>query len=203
MSATTPTSTFYILAEVSPGVPRPLFSALGTAGPGTGNDGTQGYVPGSQWLDTSNGVLYICKSNGTGAASWLTTQTTAVSLALSALTAGALGVNLELGIGIPVVMDNQSLAAGASITLPFVLTACRGGRVHIFDDQGNRASINLAAGGQTVATVVNEVGTAFTITTAGSTGYGVTVVSNQIVITAGASLAQTNKLGHIPEVIKA
>jgi hypothetical protein len=38
--------------------------------PGTGDDDTQGFAPGDQWLNTSTSVLWACVSNGTGAAVW-------------------------------------------------------------------------------------------------------------------------------------
>jgi len=48
--------------------PQSNFAA--TANPTVNNDGTQGYVPGSHWNNTTNGTSWICISNGTGAAVW-------------------------------------------------------------------------------------------------------------------------------------
>lgn len=41
-----------------------------TAGPTTGDDVADGYGPGSFWYDATANVLYICESNGSGAAVW-------------------------------------------------------------------------------------------------------------------------------------
>lgn len=49
---------------------RNNFAATGN--PGVGNDGVHGYGPGSLWLLPSTGVLWVCKSAATGAASWVT-----------------------------------------------------------------------------------------------------------------------------------
>lgn len=41
-----------------------------SAAPGTGNDNTEGYAIGSQWLDTTLDDAYICLNAATGAAVW-------------------------------------------------------------------------------------------------------------------------------------
>jgi hypothetical protein len=41
-----------------------------TTAPATANDNTQGYAPGSLWEDVSDGRVYICVGNATGAAVW-------------------------------------------------------------------------------------------------------------------------------------
>ena len=41
-----------------------------TTAPVTANDNTQGYAPGSLWENVSNGRVYICVGNATGAAVW-------------------------------------------------------------------------------------------------------------------------------------
>ena len=42
----------------------------GTAAPGVGDDSADGYAVGSLWFDTTNAILYICKSAAAGAAVW-------------------------------------------------------------------------------------------------------------------------------------
>jgi hypothetical protein len=41
-----------------------------TSNPGVSDDGVAGYLPGSHWLNTSNGTEWVCISNATGAAVW-------------------------------------------------------------------------------------------------------------------------------------
>ena len=41
-----------------------------TAAPGVGDDVADGYGPGSLWYDATGNALYICESNGAGAAVW-------------------------------------------------------------------------------------------------------------------------------------
>ena len=43
---------------------------VSTATPGSGQDNTEGYVPGSVWIESDAADAYICISNGTGAAVW-------------------------------------------------------------------------------------------------------------------------------------
>lgn len=42
-----------------------------TVAPSTGNDSTQGYAPGSMWLDVTGGKVYFCRSAAAGAATWI------------------------------------------------------------------------------------------------------------------------------------
>src|SRR5215218_4682391 len=42
-----------------------------TAAPGTGNDQTQNYAPGSFWVDKTNDHIYACVSSVTGTAVWV------------------------------------------------------------------------------------------------------------------------------------
>lgn len=49
-------------------LPKANFAAA--VNPTVSNDGTQGYAPGSQWINTVNGTEWVCISNGTGAAVW-------------------------------------------------------------------------------------------------------------------------------------
>lgn len=59
-------------SNAGPGTyPKCNFSAA--VAPGVNDDDTAGYVPGSQWVDTTGGASYICQSNATGAAVWLQT----------------------------------------------------------------------------------------------------------------------------------
>jgi len=48
----------------------PLENLMGTAAPGTGNDGTQGFAIGSIWVNQVNGFVYKATGVGTGAATW-------------------------------------------------------------------------------------------------------------------------------------
>ncbi len=41
-----------------------------TAAPAVGNDNTEGYAPGSLWVDTTNKKAYVCTDATTGAAIW-------------------------------------------------------------------------------------------------------------------------------------
>ena len=43
---------------------------VGVADPGASNDNTQDYVPGSIWINNTNGRAWICVTAGTGAATW-------------------------------------------------------------------------------------------------------------------------------------
>jgi hypothetical protein len=43
---------------------------VATTDPAVGNDSSQNYEPGSRWLNTTSGELYVCMSNATGAAVW-------------------------------------------------------------------------------------------------------------------------------------
>jgi hypothetical protein len=54
--------------------PQSNFAAV--LNPTVNNDGTQGYVPGSRWINTANGTEWVCISNGTGAAVWSNTLAT-------------------------------------------------------------------------------------------------------------------------------
>jgi len=48
-----------------------VFSNLAaTTDPGVSNDGTQGYGPGSVWINTTNGRVWIALTTATGAAAW-------------------------------------------------------------------------------------------------------------------------------------
>jgi hypothetical protein len=39
--------------------------------PGVGNDTTQGYTPGSRWINVADGRVFTCQSNAAGAAVWI------------------------------------------------------------------------------------------------------------------------------------
>jgi hypothetical protein len=52
------------------GGPGSVNNFAASAAPTTSNDGTQGYKPGSLWVDTTAHNVYICETNGTGAALW-------------------------------------------------------------------------------------------------------------------------------------
>lgn len=41
-----------------------------TAAPGVGDDVADGYGPGSLWMDVTGNALYVCETNGAGAAVW-------------------------------------------------------------------------------------------------------------------------------------
>jgi hypothetical protein len=47
-----------------------LNNYVATAAPGVGDDVADGYGPGSFWYDATGNSLYICESNGAGAAVW-------------------------------------------------------------------------------------------------------------------------------------
>jgi hypothetical protein len=49
---------------------QPQSNFAATANPTVNNDGTQGYVAGSEWQNTTNGTVWACISNATGAAVW-------------------------------------------------------------------------------------------------------------------------------------
>lgn len=49
----------------------PLANTTATTAPGAGNDGTQGYVRGSTWINTTTNLVYTCTSSATGAAVWV------------------------------------------------------------------------------------------------------------------------------------
>jgi hypothetical protein len=57
-------------AHVLPGNFQGANNYAATTDPGVGNDNTQDYVAGSRWLNVSNGRMWTCVSNATGAASW-------------------------------------------------------------------------------------------------------------------------------------
>lgn len=59
--------------------PQSKFNA--TADPTVNDDGTAGYVVGSQWINVSNKTDWICLDNSTGAAVWKETTNTASVLA--------------------------------------------------------------------------------------------------------------------------
>jgi hypothetical protein len=67
-------SDLYRLYAYANGMWRPLRAALdrldATAPPTVDDDQTVGYEPGSLWLDTTTGELYVCYDPGTGAAVW-------------------------------------------------------------------------------------------------------------------------------------
>jgi hypothetical protein len=48
----------------------PLNNFTATTNPSVSNDNTQGYVVGSEWINTSTGVEYVCMATTTGAAVW-------------------------------------------------------------------------------------------------------------------------------------
>ncbi|HEY1772417.1 MAG TPA: hypothetical protein VGH91_04415 [Gammaproteobacteria bacterium] len=48
----------------------PVSNYVATVDPGVSNDNTQGYVIGSNWLNTSTNTMFVCVSAGTGAAVW-------------------------------------------------------------------------------------------------------------------------------------
>lgn len=48
--------------------PQPKLDA--TVAPGVSNDNTEGYAPGSVWVDVTNDLAYICLDASTGAAVW-------------------------------------------------------------------------------------------------------------------------------------
>jgi hypothetical protein len=54
----------------------PVSNYVATADPVAGNDNTQGYGIGSQWLNTSNNNLWECVSASTGAAVWVCVDNT-------------------------------------------------------------------------------------------------------------------------------
>ena len=47
------------------------YNTTATADPGVSNDSTQGYVPGSVWINTTASRVWMCQSNAAGAATWL------------------------------------------------------------------------------------------------------------------------------------
>lgn len=49
---------------------RGINNFTATTDPGTGNDNTQGYGPGSEWINTTANREWTCVSSGTGAAVW-------------------------------------------------------------------------------------------------------------------------------------
>ena len=53
---------------------KALSTHLDTVNPTSGNDGTQGFVAGSRWYNSSTTVEWICTSNATGAAAWTAVQ---------------------------------------------------------------------------------------------------------------------------------
>lgn len=48
----------------------PVSNYVATVDPGVSNDNTQGYVIGSNWLNTTTNTMFVCLSAGTGAAVW-------------------------------------------------------------------------------------------------------------------------------------
>lgn len=59
-----------------------------SAAPGVGDDSTDGYSPGSLWIDATNSLAYICKSAAAGAAAWqLIGSSSSSSLDIAGLTA--------------------------------------------------------------------------------------------------------------------
>lgn len=52
------------------GAPTILKTNVTTIDPGVSNDGTQGYAPGSVWLNTTSAVAWRCNDSSTGAAKW-------------------------------------------------------------------------------------------------------------------------------------
>ena len=50
---------------------RGVFSKFdATDAPAVGNDSTEGYAPGSLWVDVTNKTAYVCTDATTGAAVW-------------------------------------------------------------------------------------------------------------------------------------
>ena len=49
---------------------KPLNKLDGTTAPTTGDDSADGYSAGSQWVDVTNDVSYICQDATVGAAVW-------------------------------------------------------------------------------------------------------------------------------------
>src|SRR5690348_14780453 len=48
----------------------PVSNYVATVDPGVANDNTQGYVVGSNWLNTTTNTMFVCVNAGTGAAVW-------------------------------------------------------------------------------------------------------------------------------------
>ena len=48
----------------------PQSNLAATTNPGVGNDNTQGYIVGSEWLNTTAQTAWVCLGNATGAAVW-------------------------------------------------------------------------------------------------------------------------------------
>ena len=50
---------------------RGVFSKFdATEAPGVADDNTEGYAPGSLWVDVTNKTAYVCTDASTGAADW-------------------------------------------------------------------------------------------------------------------------------------
>lgn len=62
----------------------PQSNLAAAVNPTVNNDGTQGYLPGSLWTNTTGSTQWVCISNGTGAAVWKELTNTAGVLAVKA-----------------------------------------------------------------------------------------------------------------------
>ncbi len=59
-----------VFSSVRGDVQIPGPSTISAADPSVSNDGTQGFVAGSTWVNTANSRVWTCLSNATGAAAW-------------------------------------------------------------------------------------------------------------------------------------
>jgi len=69
------------LASASGAGFKPQSNTAASTNPAVGNDNTQGYVVGSEWLNTTAGTAWVCLGNATGAAIWKELTNTAGMLA--------------------------------------------------------------------------------------------------------------------------
>ena len=88
-----------------------------TAAPTVSNDDTQGYAPGSIWIDRTHAKAYVCVSNATGAAVWKEVGSSAGTVTSIDVSGGTTGLTTSGG----------PVTGSGTITLAGTLAVANGG----------------------------------------------------------------------------
>jgi len=157
-----------------------------TVDPAVTNDGTQGYVVGSQWINTTTNNVFVATSVATGAAIWTMTSVTGLDLTNQKVAYTSTGQLHMLGT----LMDYPNSGKVVASEAMFVKVYFQAGTVlksmQVFNTTAVNGNFNLGVYSQNITTTV----------TAGSNGVNVSTFagSGTLNVTATASFNATGTL---------